>query len=133
MEEKLSFYEQYKSAVRSADLLLTSPEQIKAQTEDSVADIKRFGEHLIAMLPELSGYPSLQQSLFALIGHDGMTGYLGEFIIDEAIAKCRQFSQIEQEINEEIGRMRGSATVNPQIIDDVTAKMQSWRRVGCNR
>ena len=129
MDDKLSFYGQYMSLVRSADILLTSPEKIKTQTEETVDDIKRYGAHLVDVLPKLGEYPSLAQSLFALIDRDGMTGHLGEFVIDESIAKCEEFSKIETEVMTEIERMRGSVAVNPEILDGVTQRIQSWRRV----
>lgn len=129
MDDKLSFNGQYMSLVRSADILLTSPEKIKTQTEETVDDIKRYGAHLVDVLPKLGEYPSLAQSLFALIDRDGMTGHLGEFVIDESLAKCEEFSKTENEVMTEIERMRGSVAVNPEILDDVTQRIQSWRRV----
>ncbi|MBR5640283.1 MAG: hypothetical protein IKW83_11235 [Muribaculaceae bacterium] len=129
MDDKLSFYSQYVSLVRSADILLTSPEKIKMQTEETVADIKRYGAHLVEAMPKLGEFPLLAQSLFALIDRNGMTGYLGEFVIDEAIAKCEEFAKVESEVMTEIERMRGSVAVNPEILDGVTQRIQSWRRV----
>lgn len=129
MDDKLSFNSQYMSLVRSADILLTSPEKIKMQNEETVEDIKRYGTHLVDVLPKLGEYPSLAQSLFALIDRDGMTGHLGEFVIDESLAKCEEFSKIENEVMTEIERMRDSVAVNPEILDGVTQRIQSWRRV----
>lgn len=129
MDDKLSFNSQYMSLVRSADILLTSPEKIKMQNEETVEDIKRYGTHLVDVLPKLGEYPSLAQSLFALIDRDGMTGHLGEFVIDESLAKCEEFSKIENEVMTEIERMRDSVAVNPEILDGVTQRIKSWRRV----
>lgn len=129
MDDKLSFYSQYMSLVRSADVLLNSPEKIQMQNEETVADIKRYGEHLVESMPKLGDYPLLAQSLFSLIDRDGMTGYLGAFVIDEAIVKCDEFAKIESEVMTEIERMRGSVSVNPEILDGVTQRLQSWRRI----
>lgn len=129
METNHTYSEQYLNIVKSSDTLLTCPARIKADTEKRVEDIERFGEHLSKRLPELEAYPSLKGSLFLLIEHDDMTGYLGEFLIDEAVNVCAEFASMEKELMTKVDRIRNSSlTVDRNFLGEISNKVKSWRR-----
>ena len=76
----------YKRLVVYTDDLLTRPSSIKKDIENKVADIERFDAHLTKSLPRMKDYPLLAESVLSLVDHDDLIGYLGEFIIDEALS-----------------------------------------------
>ena len=129
METNLTYSEQYLNIVKSADLLLTLPAFVKVETKKRIEDVGRFGEHLSKRLPELEAYPSLKGSLFLLIEHDDMTGYLGEFLIDEAVSVCAEFACMEKELITKIDRIESSSlTVDRNLLGEISNKVKSWRR-----
>ena len=129
METNLTYSEQYLNIVKSADLLLTLPAYVKVETKKRIEDVEQFGEHLSKRLPELEAYPSLKGSLFFLIERDDMTGYLGEFLIDEAVNVCAEFVCMEKELTTKIDRIKSSSlTVDRNLLDDISKKVMSWRR-----
>ena len=120
----------YKDLVLSADELLMRPSHIKNEIDNNVADIERFGNHLIESLPKMKVYPLLTESVFSLLEHNEFTGYLGEFIIDEAIDNCNQFAQKEETILSELEKIKeASSSVQQNILDEIRLKVLSWRRV----
>lgn len=123
------YYILYKNLVFSTDELLMRPSCIKNEVENNIADIERFGNHLVNKLPEMKLYPLLAESLFSLLEQDGMTGYLGEFVIDEAINNCNQFGEIEEQILSEVNKIKESSkTIQQDALDVITLKAKSWRR-----
>lgn len=125
-----SFYNQYLSIVDSADNLLSRPAIIKSETKYAIQDVECYCSHLSACLSALQKYPTLLESLFGLIEKNGMTGHLGEFIIDNAIQKCNEFSSLESEIQSEIDRViearSGSDTI---ILNAISEKAKAWHRI----
>lgn len=129
MEEEQTYCEQYKKIVKVADSLLMQPTRIKAETEKRIEDVERFGNHLTKRLPELEGFPSLANSLFALIERDDMIGYLGEFLIDDALNACDDFARVEKELTTKIDRVGNSSlTVDHNLLEELYKKIKSWRR-----
>ena len=129
METYLTYSEQYLNIVKSADILLTMPAYMKAETKKRIEDVEQFGRHLSKRLPELEAYPSLMASVFSLIGRDDMVGYLGEFLIDEAIKNCSEFVQIEKELTTKMDRIGNSSlTVDRNLLAEMSNKVKSWRR-----
>ena len=129
METNLTYSEQYLNIVKSADILLTSPAYVKAETKKRIDDVEQFGRHLLKRLPELEAYPSLMASVFSLIDRDDMVGYLGEFLIDEAIKNCSEFVQIETELTTKMDRIGNSSlTVDRNLLAEMSNKVKSWRR-----
>jgi hypothetical protein len=129
MDTNLTYSEQYLNIVKSADILLTSPAYVKAETKKRIEDVEQFGRHLSKRLPELETYPSLMGSIFSLIGRDDMIGYLGEFLIDEAVNNCYEFVQIEKELITKMDRIGNSSlTVDRNLLADMSNKVRSWRR-----
>ena len=129
MESKLTYSEQYLNIVKSADLLLTRPAFVKAETKKRIEDVEWFRGCLLKRLPELEAFPSLVSSLFSLIDRDDITGYLGEFLIDEVVHVCAEFSNVEKELLTKIDRIRNSSmTVDRNLISEITNKVKSWRR-----
>ena len=124
------YYILYKNLVISADELLMRPSYIKNEIENNVADIERFGNHLIESLPKMKVYPLLAESVFSLLEHNEFTGYLGEYIIDEAIDNCNQFLQKEEVILSRLEKTKeSSSTVQHNIHDDIRSRAKSWHRV----
>lgn len=120
----------YKDLVLSADELLMRPSHIKNEIDNNVADIERFGNHLVELLPKIKVYPLLTASIFSLLEHNEFTGYLGEFIIDEAIDNCNQFTQKENTILSELEKIKGaSSSVQQSVLDEISLKVKSWHRV----
>lgn len=103
------YYILYKNLVISADELLMHPSYIKNEVENNVADIERFGNHLLKSLPRLKAYPLLTESVFSLLEHNDLTGYLGEFIIDEAIDNCDLFREKEETVLSQIEKIKESS------------------------
>ena len=129
METYLTYSEQYLNIVKSADILLTMPAYMKAETKKRIEDVEQFGRHLSKRLPELEAYPSLMASVFSLIGRDDMVGYFGEFLIDEAIKNCSEFVQIEKELTTKMDRIGNSSlTVDRNLLAEMSNKVKSWRR-----
>jgi hypothetical protein len=129
METYLTYSEQYLNIVKSADILLTMPAYMKAETKKRIEDVEQFGRHLSKRLPELEAYPSLMASVFSLIGRDDMVGYLGEFLIDEAIKNCSEFVQIEKELTTKMDWIGNSSlTVDRNLLAEMSNKVKSWRR-----
>lgn len=129
METNLTYSEQYLNIVKSADILLTSPAYVKAETKKRIEDVEQFGRHLSKRLPELETYPSLMGSIFSLIGRDDMIGYLGEFLIDEAVNNCSEFVEIEKELITKMDRIGNSSlTVDRNLLAEMSNKVKSWRR-----
>ena len=125
-----SFYTQYLSIVHSADNLLSRPAIIKSEAKCAVQDVEVYCFHLTSCLSALQQYPSLIDSLFGLIVKNGMTGHLGEFIIDNAIRKCNEFSSLESEIQSEIDRVieaRSGSDTN--ILNGISEKAKGWHRI----
>lgn len=120
----------YKKLVISADELLIRPSCIKNEVDNNIADIERFGNHLLKSLPKLKVYPLLTESVFSLLEHNEFTGYLGEFIIDEAIDNCNQFAQKENTILSELEKIKGASSgVQQSVLDEIRLKVLSWRRI----
>lgn len=129
METNLTYSEQYLNIVKSADLLLTLPAYVRTETKKSIEDVERFGAHLSKRLPELEAYPSLTSSLFLLIERDDLTGYLGEFLVDEAINVCTEFTRIEKELTTKIESIGNSSlSVDRNLLDEISSKIKSWHR-----
>ena len=129
MKTTLTYSEQYLSIVKSADILMTSPAYVKAETKQRIEDVERFSRHLSKHLPELESYPSLMGSVFSLIDRDDMIGYLGEFLIDEAVKNCSEFVQIEKELTTKMDRIGNSSlTVDRNLLAEMSNKVKSWRR-----
>lgn len=129
MGTDLTYSEQYLNIVKSADLLLASPVHLKVETKKRIEDVERFGEHLSKRLVELEPYPSLIDSLFSLIERDNMTGYLGEFLIDEAVNVCDEFTRMEKELTTKLDRIASSSlTMNRNLLGEISEKIKSWRR-----
>lgn len=129
MKTNLTYSEQYLSIVKSADILMTSPAYVKAETKQRIEDVERFSRHLSKHLPELESYPSLMGSVFSLIDRDDMIGYLGEFLIDEAVKNCSEFVQIEKELTTKMDRIGNSSlTVDRNLLAEMSNKVKSWRR-----
>lgn len=129
MENDFTYSEQYLNIVKSADILLTLPAYTKAETEKRIEDVEQFGRHLSKRLPELETYPSLMDSVFSLIDRDDMNGYLGEFLIDEAVNNCSEFAQIEMELTAKIVRIGNSSlTVDRNLLAELSNKVRLWRR-----
>lgn len=124
------FYNQYLSIVGSADSLLTRPAIIRAETKNAIQDVERYCAHLSSSLPALQKYPSLSDSLFKLIDKEGMSGFLGEFIIDDSIQKCVRYQSLEQEIQSEIDRViEARSGVDTIILHSISEKLKSWPRI----
>ena len=127
MEQNFTYSEQYLNIVKSADLLLTLPYEVKTETKNRIENVERFSEHLSKRLPELEAYPSLLHSLFLLIEQESMTGFLGEFLIDEAINTCAEFDRIEKELAAKIDRIASSSlTVDRNLLSEISNKIKSW-------
>lgn len=130
IETTQTYYKQYLNIVELADISLTQPTCVKAETKKRVEDIESFGEYLIKSLPKLEAFPSLANSLFELVGNERMTGYLGMFLIDEAIATCCEFASTEEEIMTKIDRIRHSSlTIDQSLFNEIAKKAKSWRRI----
>lgn len=124
------YYILYKNLVISADELLIRPSCIKNEVEDNIADIERFGNHLLKSLSKLKVYPLLTESVFSLLEHNEFTGYLGEFIIDEAIENCNQFAQKEESILSRLEKIKeSSSSIQQSVLNEIRLKVLSWRRV----
>ncbi len=124
------YYILYKNLVISTDELLMRPSCIKNEVENNIADIERFGNHLLKSLPKLKVYPLLTESIFSLIEHNDFTGYLGEFIIDEAIDNCSQFREKEKTVLSVLENIKESSScVQQSVLDEIRLKVLSWRRV----
>lgn len=124
------YYILYKNLVISTDELLMRPSCIKNEVENNIADIERFGNHLLKSLPKLKVYPLLTESIFSLLEHNEFTGYVGEFIIDEAIDSCNQFAQKEETILSELEKIKEySSSVQQDVLSEIRLKVLSWRRV----
>lgn len=120
----------YKNLVNSTAELLTRPSCIKNEIDNNVADVERFGSHLIESLPKMKVYPLLTESVFSLLEHNEFTGYVGEFIIDEAIDSCNQFAQKEETILSELEKIKEySSSVQQDVLSEIRLKVLSWRRV----
>ena len=129
MEANLNYSEQYLNIVKSADLLLTRPAYVRAETKKRIEDVEWFRECLLKRLSELEAYPSLVSSLFSLIDRDDITGYLGEFLIDEVVNACNEFANVENELMTKVDRIRNSSlTVDRKLLAEMSNKVQSWRR-----
>jgi len=129
METNLTYSEQYLNIVKSADILLTLPAYVKAETKKRIEDVERFGQHLSKRLPEIEVYPSLLGSVFSLIDRDDMIGFLGEFLIDEAIHNCSEFAQVEKELTAKMDRIGNSSlTVDRNLLAEMSNKVKLWRR-----
>ena len=129
METEQTYCKQYQNFVKSADLLLTLPAYVKEETTKKKEDVERFGKHLSERLSDLETYPSLMASLFALIGRDDKMGYLGEFIIDESLNVCAEFSQTEKDLTAKLDRIRNSSlNVDGNLLAEIASKVISWRR-----
>lgn len=124
------YYILYKNLVISTDELLMRPSCIKNEVENNIADIERFGNHLLKSLPKLKVYPLLTESIFSLLEHNDFTGYLGEFIIDEAIDNCDQFGKKEENVLSVLENIKESqSSVQQSVLDEIRSKVLSWRRV----
>lgn len=124
------FCNQYLSIVGSADSMLTRPAIIRAETKSAIQDVERYCAHLSSSLPALQEYPSLTDSLFKLIDKEGMSGFLGEFIIDDSIQKCEKYQLLEQEIQTEIDRVLDARSgVDTIILHSISEKARSWHRI----
>ena len=124
------YYILYKNLVISADELLIRPSCIQNEVENNIADIERLGNHLLKSLPKLKVYPLLTESVFSLLEHNEFTGYLGEFIIDEAIENCNQFAQKEESILSGLEKIKeSSSSIQQSVLDEIRLKVLSWRRV----
>lgn len=129
METNLTYSEQYINIVKSADILLTLPTYMKAETKKRIEDVERFGQHLSKRLHEMEAYPSLLDSVFSLINRDDMIGYLGEFLIDEAVINCSEFAQVEKELTVKMDRIGNSSlTVDRNLLAEMSNKVKLWRR-----
>ena len=125
-----NFYKRYLDMVHTADGLLMRPLSIKTELQNASRDIEHYGACLSEHLSELQEYPSLATSLFRLIGQDGMTGYLGEFLIDEALRRCARFTEKETEIRHKTGRIKdASISEHNDVLDQIIIKAESWRRI----
>lgn len=125
----IGFCKEYCSIVKAADALLSRPSRIRADAEQLCRDVTAFAAHLRRRLPELEAYPMLMDSLFSLMEHDSMTGSLGVFIIDDSLARCAGFKAITDEICDKAERIRqSSATVNPDLLNDLKMTAASWTR-----
>lgn len=124
------YYILYKNLVISTDELLMRPSCIKNEVENNIADIERFGNHLLKSLPKLKVYPLMAESVFSLLEHNDLTGYLGEFIIDEAIDNCNQFGKEEETILSVLENIKESSScVQQSVLDEIRLKVLSWRRI----
>ena len=119
----------YKRLVVYTDDLLTRPSSIKKDIENKVADIERFDAHLTKSLPRMKDYPLLAESVLSLVDHDDLIGYLGEFIIDEALNNCGQFEKKENSILLDLDKIGGTSSVNQNILDEIRSKVVSWHRI----
>lgn len=129
MENYLTYSEQYLNIVKSADLLLTRPAYVRAETKKRIEDVEWFRGCLLKRLSELEAYPSMVVSLFSLIDRDDITGYLGEFLIDEAVNVCAEFALVEKELMTKVDRIRNSSlTVDRNLISEISNKVKSWQR-----
>lgn len=129
METEQTYSKQYLNIVKSADLLRTLPAYVKAETKKRIEDVERFGTHLSNCLSELEAYPSLMASLFALIERNDLTGYLGEFLIDEAVSVCTEFAKVESELLAKLDRIGNSSlNVDRNLLAEIASKVMSWRR-----
>lgn len=125
-----SFYNQYLCIVGSADNLLTRPAVIRNESMCTIQDVERYCAHLSSNLPTLRDYPSLADSLYNLIDKEGMTGHLGEFIIDNTLQRCESLNTLENEIQSEIDKIidaRGGSDVT--TLKSISEKVKSWHRV----
>ena len=124
------YYILYKNLVVSADELLTRPSCVKNEVENNIEDIERFGNHLLKSLPKLKDYPFLIESIFSLLEHNDFTGYLGEFVIDEAIGNCEQFGKKEETILSVLENIKeSSSSAQQSVLDEIRLKVLSWRRI----
>lgn len=124
------YYILYKNLVISTDELLMRPSCIKNEVEDNIADIERFGNHLVESLPKMKVYPLLTESVFSLLEHNDFIGYLGAFIIDDAIDNCHLFGQKEKTILSVLENIKeSSSSVQQSDIDEIRLKVLSWRRI----
>jgi len=125
-----NFYSQYLNIVGSADNLLTRPAIIRNESTCAIQDVERYCAHLSTNLPALREHPSLAASLFNLIDKEGMTGHLGEYIIDNALQKCEDLNTLENEILSEIDRIIDARGGNDETtLQDISEKAKSWHRV----
>lgn len=129
-EIQQTYYQIYLNIVKSADVLLTQPTHIKSDTEKKVADVEMFGKYLVDNLSKLESFPSLAKSLFELVRREEMTGYLGIFLIDEAIAMCNEFIHTEDEIMTKVDRIANSSlTIDQSLLNEIRIKTKSWRKM----
>ena len=125
-----SFYTQYLNIVGSADSLLTRPAVIKSETKCEVQDVELYCSHLSSCIPSLQSYPSLLDSLYALIDKEEMTGHLGVYIIDNALIKCDEFCHLEDEIHSEIERVLEVRSDSDKVLlNSISEKAKTWHRI----
>ena len=130
MNSELSFIKQYMDSVRSADMLKIRPARIKDDTARAIEDIDIFANCFAKALPSLMNYPSLLESLYARFENNAITGYIGEFMIEDAIAQCDLLSGIEQGILSKLETI-GNASVNVDktMLSVFERRAKSWRRI----
>lgn len=129
MEKTENFYNRYLELVRTADTLLTKPVAIKNEIQNSALDVEHFGACLAENLTALQDYPSLRESLFGLIAKEGMTGYLGEFLINDAISMCAAFKDTETGIKSKAIKIKETTNSDAGTLNLIIAKAESWRRI----
>jgi hypothetical protein len=130
MEFEKNFYDIYIGFAGKAELLSKLPIRQKDEEDASIFDIECFGNHLSNSLPILNKYPSLVNSLFSLIEHNDMTGYLGVFIIENSISSCDELCNKENQILFELDRIdKLTANIQQKILIEIRSKVLSWRRV----
>lgn len=122
-----TFFDQYKTIVKSIDDLEARPDQIDKEAKLAIDDVKCYSNHLQDVLSELEEYPLLAESLLDLIGRKDMMGYLGVFIVDEAISHVQDFLKQEQELCKQIDAMREAG--EQTVLQELKRKVQSWRRM----
>ena len=127
MINEISFYDQYKSFVKTADNIKARPAQIEEEAKLAINDVECYCNHFQHSLPELEEYPLLIKSLFDVIGKKEMMGFLGVFIIDDAIVHIHSYTQQEQEIRNQIDGMRDIG--DQSVLQELTEKAHSWRRI----
>ncbi|MBR5677162.1 MAG: hypothetical protein IKX20_03390 [Paludibacteraceae bacterium] len=132
METKNTFYTKYVSLARSADALFSRVSQMENEAPLAINDIQVFSNHLVEKLPLLNEYPLMVESLYSLMGKDGMTGYVGVFIVDQMISTCDSLRKQEKELIERIERIRDfSKTIDNGMLDDLKKMAEDWRRNVC--
>ena len=130
MDSKSPFLKQYADLAHSADILYVRPASITNDMQRAIDGIEYYGKCLSSSLSRLYVYPSLAESLFALLDNASMTGYLGEFIINDSIAQCNALADIEQQVLSELDRISDSSlNIDPALVKDLTDKAQFWKSV----